>query len=432
MSNYTIANRYGGWLPQSHTVYQSFINEHLTGAALKQEAAEEHVPAVAAFEKAIRSNSVMLALFNTIFLQDSETSTIPDFDTLLFIMDDIVVKAPGFHIPPAGEKPEPLSTPLYIVLDLLSNTGAAYDLFRMREFNIAMKALLDSWGAFLKTNASNNTLTAADDGWFGKFGIVTLEADGRGKFNNTYITPDPEAVNRGYKSWDEFFTRQVQKAARPILKPEDQSLIHNACESRVYRIAHKVKEHDQFWLKAQSYSLYDMLNIGAERDAYVKKFIGGTVYQAYLNPQDYHRWHCPIDGTIEFATVVDGTYYAVLPDAGAEAGDPDFVKGDPRGAIIRSQAWLTMNATRAIIFIRATNDKIGLMCFIGVGMVEVSTCEVTVKRGQEVKKGDQLGMFHFGGSSHSLIFGPHVNITFAAEIVKDKHVQVNSIIAQVS
>ena len=32
--------------------------------------------------------------------------------------------------------------------------------------------------------------------------------------------------------------------------------------------------------------------------------------------------------------------------------------------------------------------------------------EITVYQGQHVEKGDQLGMFHFGGSTHFLMFRP--------------------------
>ena len=45
-------------------------------------------------------------------------------------------------------------------------------------------------------------------------------------------------------------------------------------------------------------------------------------------------------------------------------------------------------------------------------MAEVSTCDITVKEGDVVKKGQQIGMFHFGGSSHCLIFGPDVKVEF--------------------
>jgi phosphatidylserine decarboxylase len=35
-----------------------------------------------------------------------------------------------------------------------------------------------------------------------------------------------------------------------------------------------------------------------------------------------------------------------------------------------------------------------------------------VYEGQHVRKGDQLGMFHFGGSTHCLIFRPGVRLEF--------------------
>jgi phosphatidylserine decarboxylase len=65
-----------------------------------------------------------------------------------------------------------------------------------------------------------------------------------------------------------------------------------------------------------------------------------------------------------------------------------------------------------LIFIEADNPDIGLFCLMPVGMVEVSSCQITAYEGQHVKKGDQLGMFHFGGSTHCLIFGPHVKLEF--------------------
>ena len=52
------------------------------------------------------------------------------------------------------------------------------------------------------------------------------------------------------------------------------------------------------------------------------------------------------------------------------------------------------------------------MCFVSIGMSEVSSNEITVEEGHKVKKGDQLGMFHFGGSTHCLIFRPEVKIEF--------------------
>ena len=52
------------------------------------------------------------------------------------------------------------------------------------------------------------------------------------------------------------------------------------------------------------------------------------------------------------------------------------------------------------------------MCFVAVGMSEVSSDEITVRVGQHINKGDQLGMFHFGGSTHVLLFRPETNVKF--------------------
>jgi phosphatidylserine decarboxylase len=426
----TVLSRYGGWLPKSRKIHQAFFDEHLKFAKHRKKSNLAHEPSVLAFEEAVKSNPITSLLFREVFLQVSSESQIPDLEHLLSMMDHVVVAAPKFQIA-VGEVGEPIGVPMYLLFDLLSNTGAGHDLFRVPALNVALKDLLDAWGDYLKTGNSNNTLTDADEGWFGTFGLASLEAEGRGIFNQTYVTPDPDAINRGYTSWDDFFTREIQSTARPIDAADNKSLIHSACESTVYRIARNVKAHDQFWLKAQSYSIYDMLSIEGDR-TYVDQFTGGTVYQAFLSPQDYHRWRSPIDGVIEKALVAPGNYYAVIPDAGAEADDPDLPEGDPHGALIRSQAWLTMNSARALIFIRADNPVIGLMCFIGVGMAEVSTCTLSVANGQKVKTGDEIGMFHFGGSSHALIFGPQVNVTFADHVVVDNHLLVNSIIAQVS
>jgi phosphatidylserine decarboxylase len=130
-------------------------------------------------------------------------------------------------------------------------------------------------------------------------------------------------------------------------------------------------------------------------------FVGGTVYQAYLSPLSYHRWHSPVGGTVTKAYVKDGTYFA---EALAEGFDP----AGPND----SQGYITALATRAVIFIEANDPHIGLMCVLAVGMSEVSSCQITAYEGQRVRKGDQIGMFHFGGSTHCLIFRPGVDLAF--------------------
>jgi len=194
-----------------------------------------------------------------------------------------------------------------------------------------------------------------------------------------------------------FFTREFNPGKRPVASPDDASVIVNACEAAPYRVATNVKRRSKFWIKAQPYSLQHML----ANDELVDKFVGGSIYQAFLSAKSYHRWHAPVNGTITKAYVQEGTYYS---ETLSEAFDPCGNK--------ESQGYITEVATRALIFIQADNPDIGLMCVMPVGMAEVSSCEITVYEGQKVKKGDQLGLFHFGGSTHCLFFGPHVKLEF--------------------
>ena len=111
-----------------------------------------------------------------------------------------------------------------------------------------------------------------------------------------------------------------------------------------------------------------------------------------------------VDGIVKKAYVKDGTYYSATQSEGLDQGSPDL-----------SQGYISHTATRAIIYIEATDPKIGLMCVMPIGMSEVSSCILSVKAGDKVKKGDELGYFQFGGSTHCLIFQKDVIDKFLFE-----------------
>jgi phosphatidylserine decarboxylase len=224
----------------------------------------------------------------------------------------------------------------------------------------------------------------------------------------------------GFKSWDDFFIREFKDGIRPVASPNDDSIIVNACESAPFKVARNVKKRDTFWIKSQPYSLEHML----ANDKFTDKFVGGTIYQAFLSALSYHRWHSPINGTVVKAYIKEGSYYAQALSEGFDPASPN-----------NSQAYITEVATRAIMFIEADNPKIGLICIMQVGMAEVSTCEITVKEGQKVKKGEQLGMFHFGGSTYCLMLRPEVKVNFDLRgqkpSVNTYNIPVNSMLAKV-
>jgi len=368
-------------------------------------------------------------------------SIVTSWEEFLTLLDGIVEAAPQFYKANIRGVTigEPIGVPLYLILDLVSNTSAAYTLLNQLSFNLALKKLLDSWGAWLKLDGiSNDTLA---DQWFSTEGLVVLESGlGRLTFDETYKLELPKPTR--YKSWDSFFTREFKDpSVRPIVPDPNGKIpfLYNACESTVLRTARNIQLNDTFWLKTQNYSLYDILGgDGGGFEKYAPQLVGGSVYQAFLSPQDYHRWHSPIKGVIEAAKTFDGTYYAVLPDDGAPPYDTDLEPGDPHGAMIRSQPWLSVAATRAVYIIKPTDpdSPIELLAFVGIGMVEVSTCQITRGAGSTVDVGQEIGMFHFGGSTHVLIVKPKNNYElifqdyFNSPIRPGQHRWINSVIGQ--
>lgn len=53
-------------------------------------------------------------------------------------------------------------------------------------------------------------------------------------------------------------------------------------------------------------------------------------------------------------------------------------------------------------------------------MAEVSTCTTTHRAGDRVKKGEHIGEFRFGGSSHCLIFNKDCKLDFSSSLEKIK------------
>ena len=141
-----------------------------------------------------------------------------------------------------------------------------------------------------------------------------------------------------------------------------------------------------------------MLNAKAfskeDQDYFKEHFVGGTVYQGFLNPWCYHRWRAPVTGVIEKCYSAGNSYFV---------GNPSFQYSFKEN-YMKSQAMLSAVSVRQIYIIKSDNPKIGRVCVIEIGMVEVSGVHNLVQEGQRINKGDLLGYFRFGGSSHLMIF----------------------------
>ncbi|EQB47116.1 phosphatidylserine decarboxylase [Colletotrichum gloeosporioides Cg-14] len=91
------------------------------------------------------------------------------------------------------------------------------------------------------------------------------------------------------------------------------------------------------------------------------------------------------------------------------------------GADELSQSYISAVAKRGVAYIKADNPDIGLTAVVMIGMAEVSSVEFFEKK--SLKKADKIGRFHFGGSTHCLIFGPNVKLCFNLDAIPNPGVQ---------
>jgi phosphatidylserine decarboxylase len=288
------------------------------------------------------------------------------------------------------------------------------------------------WAEYLDSEDSRKVLHSGKDGWFSVPALEALQEHFPKKtFFETYISENNPQNFYGFKSFDHFFNRQFQKGVRELTFPEQPNVINAACESKLYNIARNVGEKSEFWLKGEPYSLEHML-----AGNFVEKFKGGTVFQGFLQVTGYHRWHSPVTGIIKKVVPIEGTYFAQSPAVlnGDYYGSSPPVPGPDLATnpFLRSLSFVTSLTTRTLIFIESDYANIGLMCFIAIGMTEISTCLLNenVKEGNKITRGDELGMFRFGGSSHALVFGPDAKLTFFDKYDQPgKHVEVRDALA---
>jgi phosphatidylserine decarboxylase len=389
--------RQAGWLPASQDALEGWLAGHRQRVEAKGQDIELH-PAVVDFQRLIASDPVVGMYVSRMIAQVPETRSynkrhLENPGQMLSLINEVLTMAPEF-----GD--QNVTLPLGAILDWTMGTSAGFAAFRHPKVNAALKKILTAWCAYLNSPESLYVLNDSPSGW-------TSEAARRAIGIEQY-EHDPADPHWGFTSWNDFFTRRFRDGARPVAAPEDDDVIVAACESTPFSIRTDVKRRDEFWLKTQPYSLEDML----ANDEGVDEFVGGTVYQAFLSATDYHRWHSPVAGTIVRAFLVEGTYYSEADSLGSDAVEPTH-----------SQGYLAHVAARAIFLIRADNPAIGLVGFVPVGMSEVSSCLIhpSIEPGHHVVKGEELGHFQFGGSTHCLIFGPGVIGDFAITAIPQPH-----------
>ena len=141
-------------------------------------------------------------------------------------------------------------------------------------------------------NARGGAWTTGLIRWFvDRYGVDMAEA----------VNPDPAS----YASFNEFFTRALKPAARPLAQAALVCPVDGAI-SQFGRI-----EQDQiFQAKGHHYSARAL--VGGD-EVLAARFENGSFATLYLSPRDYHRIHMPCAGRLSRMIHVPGALFSVNP-----------------------------------------------------------------------------------------------------------------------
>lgn len=376
----------GKWLHANKEALARWQKE-LMGKIEKREEPVRENPVIGEFRELIAHDPVVRMYLTEMIEQIPPNPFYDDYrlqniEEMLELLNMVLTIAPDYNDTLL------VGTPFSAILIWTMGTPAGFAAYRNEKINAMFKKLLGQWQKFLDSKESRYVLNDSPNGWMCKKARAQLKMD------NYQYKPDEKYW--GFKSWNDFFTRKLAKGVRPISDPNNNKVVVSACDSTVYKISHNVDKYSKFWIKTQPYSLMDMLYDPKHIDGkLVDQFVGGDVYQAFLSPFNYHRWHSPIAGTIKKAFVKEGLYFSQADCEGEDPNDQDA-----------SEGYIAQVQTRAIFVIEADDPGMGLVVVMPIGMVEISTCKILdkIQPGYHVDKGEEIGHFAFGGSTHCLIF----------------------------
>ena len=174
---------------------------------------------------------------------------------------------------------------------------------------------------------------------------------------------------RKFRSFNDFFTRQVREGRRPVdMEPEH---LIAPCDSKL--TAYPIGADSRFRIKGVDYTLEQLLRDGE----LARRFLGGTLLLFRLTVGDYHRYGYVDSGCLGREIHLNGVYHTVNP---AAAG---------RYPIYREN-------TREYTLLES--DHFGTLLQMEVGAAMVG--RIVNNPGERmVQRGQEKGRFEFGGST---------------------------------
>lgn len=193
-----------------------------------------------------------------------------------------------------------------------------------------------------------------------------------------------------FKTFNEFFHRALKPESRPI-EPGTGVAVFPA-DGRHLAFP-DVDRADGFYVKGAKFNMEELLG-----DADLAgRLSGGSMLISRLCPSDYHRFHFPVAGIPGEPRPVRGSLYSVNPIA-----------------LRRNINYLVRNK-RFVTLVESA--LFGTVAMVEVGATNVGSIIQSFVPGRPVLKGEEKGLFAFGGSCVITVFA-RSRIVFDADIIR--------------
>ncbi|WP_455634680.1 phosphatidylserine decarboxylase [Parabacteroides sp.] len=254
----------------------------------------------------------------------------------------------------------------------------------VKPYNDWLVKYCKSWGTYLSSAES----------WNKQYEELMMQQEELGMTNGWY----EDASN--WHSFNDFFSRKLASPEqRPITEPDNSSVVTSPADcipQGIWEI-----DDDSYIITDQKIAVKSRVfnsvkQLISPESPYCDSFAGGKFYHAFLNANDYHRYHFPVSGTIKELRVIPGE------DAlgGSITWEPELQQYVVDCSV---PGWQSIE-TRGLAIIET--DGHGLVAAMPIGMSQVASVNFSshLKVGDRVEKGDELGYFLFGGSDFVLVF----------------------------
>ncbi len=211
--------------------------------------------------------------------------------------------------------------------------------------------------------------------------------------NEDFVLP-----TNGFASFNDFFTRDIKKGARPIDGVNDNSVLVSPADGVINMINNDLRLDSEIPTKGR---MTLSLNALLGDSPLTEKFIGGTALAVFLLPTNYHHYHVPVSGIVVESNESVGDRLFGMPDI------PDMIN---KGNVAYNKDYSVFENFRHGYAIIET-EEYGHVGMVPIGLQTIGSVVFEekfkrIRKGEEVQvyKGEKLGHFAYGGSTVLLIF----------------------------